>query len=116
MQIWPGRPYPLGATYDGAGTNFAVFSEVAERVELCLIDDASARSKRSVVETRIEMTEVDGFVWHTYLPGLQPGQRVREDQLTRDSLLHRRVRRLPQAGSLGQRRQIGRRRVRLKHR
>ena len=75
MQIWPGRPYPLGATYDGAGTNFALFSEVAERVELCLIDDASARSKRSVVETRIEMTEVDGFVWHTYLPGLQPGQR-----------------------------------------
>ena len=75
MQIWPGRPYPLGATYDGTGTNFAVFSEVAERVELCLIDDASSRSKRSVVETRVEMTEVDGFVWHTYLPGLQPGQR-----------------------------------------
>ncbi len=75
MQIWPGRPYPLGATYDGTGTNFAVFSEVAERVELCLIDDASARSKRTVVEQRIEMTEVDGFVWHTYLPGLQPGQR-----------------------------------------
>ncbi len=75
MQIWPGRPYPLGATYDGAGTNFALFSEIAERVELCLIDDASARSRRTLVETRIEMTEVDGFVWHTYLPGLQPGQR-----------------------------------------
>ncbi|MFZ5872668.1 MAG: glycogen debranching protein GlgX [Actinomycetota bacterium] len=68
MQIWPGHPYPLGATYDGTGTNFALFSEVAERVELCLIDDAGA-------ETRVELTEVDGFVWHCYLPGVQPGQR-----------------------------------------
>ncbi|MGZ4436816.1 MAG: glycogen debranching protein GlgX [Nocardioidaceae bacterium] len=68
MQIWPGRPYPLGATYDGAGTNFALFSEVAEKVELCLVDDAG-------VETRVEMAEVDAFVHHAYLPGIQPGQR-----------------------------------------
>ena len=68
MQIWPGRPYPLGATYDGAGTNFALFSEVAERVELCLIGDDGS-------ERRLELTEVDGFVWHAFLPGVQPGQR-----------------------------------------
>ena len=68
MQIWPGRPYPLGATYDGAGVNFALFSEVADTVELCLIDDAGA-------ETRVEMVETDAFVHHAYLPGVQPGQR-----------------------------------------
>ncbi|MFH5823071.1 glycogen debranching protein GlgX [Georgenia sp. AZ-5] len=68
MQIWPGRPYPLGATFDGTGTNFALFSSVAERVELCLLDDDD-------VETRVELTEVDGYVWHGYLPGAQPGQR-----------------------------------------
>ena len=66
--VWPGSPYPLGATYDGAGTNFSVFSEVAEKVELCLIDDGGA-------ETRINLDEVDGFVWHAYLPGISPGQR-----------------------------------------
>ena len=68
MQIWPGRPYPLGATYDGAGVNFAMFSEVAERVELCLIGD---RGK----ETRVDLIETDAFVHHAYLPGIQPGQR-----------------------------------------
>src|SRR5680860_1335395 len=68
MQIWPGRPYPLGTTYDGSGTNFALFSEVADRVELCLVDDEGA-------ERRIELTEVDHFVWHCFLPGVQPGQR-----------------------------------------
>ena len=68
MQIWPGRMYPLGATYDGAGVNFALFSEVADRVELCLIDDDGA-------ETRIELPEIDGFIHHAYLPGVQPGQR-----------------------------------------
>ncbi|QTE28306.1 glycogen debranching protein GlgX [Pengzhenrongella sicca] len=68
MQIWPGHPNPLGATYDGAGTNFALFSEAADRVELCLIDEDGT-------ETRIELREVDGFVWHCYLPGLPPGQR-----------------------------------------
>jgi isoamylase len=68
MHVWPGAAYPLGATWDGSGTNFALFSEVAERVELCLFDDADA-------ETRLELTEVDGFVWHCYLPGVGPGQR-----------------------------------------
>lgn len=68
MEIWPGTSYPLGATYDGSGVNFALFSEVAERVELCLIDDDGA-------ETRIDLPEVDGFVWHGYLPAIQPGQR-----------------------------------------
>ncbi|WP_309134979.1 glycogen debranching protein GlgX [Cellulomonas sp.] len=68
MQIWPGRPYPLGATYDGTGTNFALFSGVAERVELCLIDADGS-------ETRIDLPEVDAFVWHGYVPGLAPGQR-----------------------------------------
>ncbi|WP_205471316.1 glycogen debranching protein GlgX [Nocardioides sp. SYSU D00038] len=67
-EVWPGRAYPLGATYDGTGTNFALFSEVAEGVELCLFDDAGA-------ETRIALTEVDAYVWHGYLPGIQPGQR-----------------------------------------
>jgi isoamylase len=65
---WPGTAYPLGATYDGSGTNFALFSEVADRVELCLFDDDG-------VETRIPLTERDAFVWHAYLPGLGPGQR-----------------------------------------
>ncbi|KKC02909.1 glycogen debranching protein GlgX [Mycobacterium nebraskense] len=66
--VWPGNPYPLGASYDGAGTNFSLFSEIAERVELCLIDDAGA-------ESRIPLDEVDGFVWHAYLPNITPGQR-----------------------------------------
>ncbi|HEY3338220.1 MAG TPA: glycogen debranching protein GlgX [Propionicimonas sp.] len=68
MQVWPGSPYPLGATYDGRGTNFALFSEVAERVELCLFD-----GDRN--ETRVEVTEVDAHVWHCYLPQVDPGQR-----------------------------------------
>ena len=68
MQIWPGKPYPLGATYSGEGTNFSLFSEAADRVELCLIDDDGA-------ETRIEVKEVDGFVWHVFLPDVMPGQR-----------------------------------------
>jgi glycogen operon protein len=68
MRIWPGRPYPLGATYDGSGTNFALFSGVAERVELCLFDEAGT-------ETRVDLPEMDAFVWHGYVPGMQPGQR-----------------------------------------
>ena len=68
MDIWPGKPYPLGATFDGSGVNFALFSEVADCVELCLIDENN-------VETRLELIEVDGFVWHGYLPRVQPGQR-----------------------------------------
>jgi isoamylase len=67
MQIWPGTAYPLGATYDGAGTNFTLFSEIAERVELCLFDQNGK-------EERVDLPEVDGFVWHAYLPGVEPGQ------------------------------------------
>jgi glycogen operon protein len=66
--VWPGSPYPLGATYDGAGTNFSLFSEVAEKVELCLIAKDGS-------EERIDLDEVDGYVWHAYLPTVTPGQR-----------------------------------------
>ena len=66
--VWSGAPYPLGATYDGWGTNFSLFSEVAERVELCLFDVDGT-------ETRIEMPESTGFVWHAYLPQVIGGQR-----------------------------------------
>ena len=68
METWPGTPIPLGAAYDGAGTNFAVFSDVAEAVELCLIDDEGG-------ETKVGLTERDGGVWHAYLPRVGPGQR-----------------------------------------
>ena len=68
MESWPGSAYPLGATFDGSGTNFAIFSEAAERVVLCLFGEKGA-------ETRIELTEVDAYVWHCYLPQVQPGQR-----------------------------------------
>jgi isoamylase len=66
--VWPGDTYPLGASYDGAGTNFALFTEAADRVELCLFDDDGT-------ESRLDLREVDGFVWHGYLPGVGPGQR-----------------------------------------
>jgi glycogen operon protein len=68
ITVWPGNPYPLGATYDGGGTNFAVFSEVAERVELCLFDEAGT-------ETRVDLPEREALVWHGYLPRVVPGQR-----------------------------------------
>ncbi|MBM9503374.1 glycogen debranching protein GlgX [Actinacidiphila acididurans] len=68
MQKWTGHPFPLGADYDGSGTNFALFSEVAEKVELCLIDDSGA-------EERVALEEVDGFIWHAYLPEVGPGRR-----------------------------------------
>ncbi|WP_067804737.1 glycogen debranching protein GlgX [Actinomadura formosensis] len=70
-QVWPGDPYPLGARFDGAGTNFAVFSEAAERVELCLFDGPAGDGE----ETRFPLPEVDAFVWHGYLPGVMPGRR-----------------------------------------
>ncbi len=68
MHIWPGRSYPLGASYDGAGTNFALFSEVATRVELCLFD-ANGN------EQRLALPERTGYVWHGYVPGIEPGRR-----------------------------------------
>ena len=68
MKIFPGQPYPLGAIYDGAGTNFSLFSEVAERVDLCLFDDQGS-------ETCVTLPEVTAFCWHGYLPNAVPGQR-----------------------------------------
>ncbi len=69
MKIWPGDPYPLGATYDGKGVNFALFSENAEKVELCLFEEKDATES-----LRIRMQEQTDQVWHVYLPGIQPGQ------------------------------------------
>jgi len=68
MNIWPGQPFPLGATYDGNGANFSLFSEAAEHVELCLFDDDG-------VETRLTLPEITAFIHHGYVPGVQPGHR-----------------------------------------
>ena len=70
MRIWPGHPYPLGATWDGEGVNFALFSENATAVELCLFDgpDAAEASQRVMIE------ECTDHVWHVYLPEARPGQ------------------------------------------
>ncbi len=68
MKVWPGDPYPLGASYDGKGTNFSLFSEVADRVELCLFDSDGA-------ESRVDLPEVSALCWHGYVPGVGPGQR-----------------------------------------
>jgi isoamylase len=67
-EAWPGQPFPLGATWDGAGTNFSLFSENAERVELCLFDEGGD-------EERVEVVEQTAHNWHCYLPGVGPGQR-----------------------------------------
>jgi glycogen operon protein len=68
MEIWPGEPFPLGANFDGKGTNFSLFSEAATRVELCLFDGGG-------LETRVNLPEVTALSWHGYLPGITPGQR-----------------------------------------
>ena len=68
MKVWPGSPYPLGASFDGAGVNFSLFSEVAHRVELCLFDEPGN-------ETRTDLPETTGHCWHGYFPGIEPGQR-----------------------------------------
>jgi isoamylase len=70
MKVWPGQSYPLGATWDGAGVNFALFSENATGVELCLFD-AAEQSRES---HRIRLTEQTDQVWHAYLPEARPGQ------------------------------------------
>jgi glycogen operon protein len=67
LRVWPGTPYPLGATWDGEGTNFAIFSEHATGVELCLFDEQGQ-------ETRIELLERTDLIWHAYLPVVRPGQ------------------------------------------
>jgi isoamylase len=68
MKLWPGQPFPLGASYDGAGTNFSIFSDVATGVDLCLFDDDGT-------EECIPLTEVTALCWHGYLPNVNPGQR-----------------------------------------
>ena len=68
VKIWPGNPFPLGASYDGSGTNFSVFSEVATRVELCFFDDHGT-------QTCTDLPESTGFIWHGYIPNIGPGQR-----------------------------------------
>jgi glycogen operon protein len=68
MRLWPGQPFPLGASYDGAGTNFSLFSEIATGVDLCLFDDDG-------VEECVPLTEVTALCWHGYLPNVGPGQR-----------------------------------------
>jgi glycogen operon protein len=67
-RIWPGDDAPLGCSFDGIGANFSLFSDVAEAVELCLFDDDG-------VETRVELPESTGYVWHGYLPDVTAGQR-----------------------------------------
>ncbi len=67
-EVWPGRPFPLGATWDGGGTNFSIFSEHGERIEICLFDENGE-------ESRVEMTQRTALNWHCYIPGVDPGQR-----------------------------------------
>jgi len=67
-EVWPGAPFPLGATWDGEGTNFSLFSEHAERVEVSLFDERGG-------EERVPLDERTSFNWHGYLPGVGPGQR-----------------------------------------
>src|SRR4051795_11676512 len=68
MAAWPGSPYPQGARWDGRGTNFALYSESATRVDVCLFDDAGA-------EARVPLEERRAFVWHGYVAGVGPGER-----------------------------------------
>ena len=70
LRIWPGNPYPMGATWDGEGTNFAIFSEHGTGVELCLFDSLEAEHESH----RIELTERTDLIWHVYLPDVRPGQ------------------------------------------
>ena len=70
MRVWPGKPYPLGATWDGAGVNFALFSEHATKVELCLFNSTEDAQEAQ----RIVLGEQTDKVWHGYLPDVEPGQ------------------------------------------
>jgi glycogen operon protein len=84
MELWPGRPAPLGATYDGSGTNFSIFSEMAERVELCLFDEDGRESRHALPERT-------GFVWHGYAPEVGEGHRFTllvDGTSASDALLH----------------------------
>ncbi len=68
MEIWPGKPFPLGATFDGTGTNFSLFSEIADKVELCIINDEGQ-------QICVDLPEYTALCWHGYLPSVGPGQR-----------------------------------------
>jgi len=68
MDVWPGRPFPLGATPTDTGTNFAVASDIADGFELCLFDEAGA-------EQRLALVEQDAGIWHGFVPTIGPGQR-----------------------------------------
>ncbi len=69
-RVWPGKPYPLGATWDGRGVNFAIYAEHATKVELCLFDSPDADRESE----RIPMPEQTDMVWHVFLPDVAPGQ------------------------------------------
>ena len=69
MRVWPGGPHPLGATWNGEGVNFALFSESTRAVQLCLFDDATAAEPTAT----ITMGEQTDNVWHVYLPDVRPG-------------------------------------------
>jgi isoamylase len=69
IKIWPGKPYPLGANWDGAGVNFSLFSENATKVELCVFDGPDAKR-----ETRLPLRHQTHQIWHGYLPEARPGQ------------------------------------------
>ena len=70
MNVRPGSPYPLGATWDGSGVNFAIFSEHALKVELCLFDSPDSARESA----RITLPEQTDLIWHGYIPGILPGQ------------------------------------------
>ncbi|MGH7424829.1 MAG: glycogen debranching protein GlgX, partial [Candidatus Methylomirabilales bacterium] len=70
MRIWPGSPYPLGASWNGEGVNFSIFSENATRAELCLFDHPDDASESA----RVPMRERTDLIWHVYLPDVRPGQ------------------------------------------
>jgi glycogen operon protein len=69
MRVWPGRSYPLGATWDGRGVNIALYSENATRVEVCLFESADAKQEAA----KIDLPEQTDLVWHGYFPDLRPG-------------------------------------------
>src|SRR3954469_18089882 len=70
LKVYPGKPFPLGATWDGEGVNFALYAENATGVDLCLFDETDSPKESA----RIRVAEVSHHVWHVYLPGLKPGQ------------------------------------------
>ena len=74
-RVWPGKPYPLGATWDAKGTNFSIFSENATKISLLMYEDVGAEQPKEV----IPLKEKTGHIWHTYVPDLKPGQHTSRD-------------------------------------